>query len=146
MNNGHLDCKADADKDCVTGKMHSCAISLVKDEVALFKFIACSTQDHTKLADFEKVSTYPTNLVGTSQILSRHLMFNIESLQCANDNKVDFKTIKACVDGGQGTHLCYQSSKTRPNSKDMPVVRFEMVCITISMNPIRGLHLVGFER
>ena len=55
MKGGHLDCKSETDKDCVTGKMHSCAISLVKDEVALFKFIACSAQDPHKLGDFEKV-------------------------------------------------------------------------------------------
>ncbi|XP_065213410.1 uncharacterized protein LOC135840692 [Planococcus citri] len=99
MNNGHLDCKAEADKDCVTGKMHSCAISLVQDEVALFKFIACSAQDHTKLPDFQK---------------------------CATDNKIDFNLIKGCVDSGKGDRLCYRSGKTRPNTKEMPVVRFEM--------------------
>ena len=58
MSNGHLDCKSEADKDCIAGKMHSCAILFVTDEVALFKFIACSTQDPKKLADFEKVDYF----------------------------------------------------------------------------------------
>lgn len=48
-------------------------------------------------------------------------------MQCAANYKISYDPIKICASSDRGKGLCYDSSKTRPNSGDVPMFSFELV-------------------
>ncbi|XP_065214079.1 uncharacterized protein LOC135841172 [Planococcus citri] len=96
---GILDCQDENDKDCIAGKTHACAIWLVDEPKTLYQYLNCIMQDPKTVPNFEK---------------------------CATDFKIPYDPIKACANSIRGRDLCYESSKSRPKSQDIPMFSYAL--------------------
>ncbi|XP_065212599.1 uncharacterized protein LOC135840152 isoform X2 [Planococcus citri] len=96
---GDLDCKDPTDTGCTAAKTHACAVSQITDPKALYQFLSCAMKDATKVPDFEK---------------------------CATDSNIPYEPIKTCASSDTGKQLCYDYSKTRPKSDEIPSFSYEL--------------------